>query len=49
MADHTRYSDETLRDYVKGHLPAAEATALDAAAAADTRLAAEIALVRGVG
>jgi len=48
MADHIRYSDETLRDYVKGRLPAAEATALDTAAAADPRLAAEIALVRGI-
>lgn len=48
MADQTRYSDETLRDYVKGRLPAADATALDAAAAADPRLAAEIALVRGI-
>lgn len=48
MADQTRYSDETLRDYAKGRLPAAEARALEAAAAADPKLAAEIALVRGV-
>ena len=48
MADQTRYSDETLRDYAKGRLPAADALALEAAAAADPKLAAEIALVRGV-
>jgi anti-sigma-K factor RskA len=48
MADQTRYSDETLRDYAKGRLPAAEALALEAAADADPKLAAEIALVRGV-
>jgi hypothetical protein len=47
MAD-PRYSDETLRDYAKGRLPPAEALALEAAASADPRLAAEIALVRGV-
>ncbi|MDP3740491.1 MAG: hypothetical protein Q8R02_24105 [Hyphomonadaceae bacterium] len=48
MADQTRYSDETLRDYAKGRLSPAEALALEAAADADPRLAAEIALVRGV-
>ncbi len=48
MADQTRYSDETLRDYAKGRLSAVEAAAVEAAASADPRLAAEIALVRGV-
>ncbi|HEV7690270.1 MAG TPA: hypothetical protein VGO52_05585 [Hyphomonadaceae bacterium] len=47
MAD-PRYSDETLREYAKGRLPPAEALALEAAAKSDPRLAAEIALVRGV-
>jgi len=48
MADQTRYSDETLRDYAKGRLSPSEALALEAAANADPKLAAEIALVRGV-
>jgi anti-sigma factor RsiW len=51
MADpgyEPKYSDETLREYAKGRLPQAEALALEAAAKADPRLAAEIALVRGV-
>jgi hypothetical protein len=48
MSDNTRYPDEILRDYVKGRLPPAQASALEAAAGADPRLAAEIALVRGI-
>jgi len=51
MADpryEPKYSDETLREYAKGRLPLAEALALETAAKADPKLAAEIALVRGV-
>lgn len=48
MSDETGYPDETLREFAKGRLPVAEALALEAAAGADPRLAAEIALVRGV-
>lgn len=48
MSDNTRYPDETLRDYVKGRLPPAQASALEAAAGADPLLAAEISLVRGI-
>ena len=48
MSEQTTYPDETLRDYVKGRLPAAEALQIEAAAGADPALAAEIALVRGI-
>jgi anti-sigma factor RsiW len=48
MSDQTKYPDETLRDYVKGRLPASEALAIETAAGADPALAAEIALVRGI-
>ena len=48
MSDQSRYSDETLRDYAKGRLSPTDVLALEAAANADPKLAAEIALVRGV-
>jgi anti-sigma factor RsiW len=48
MSEQTRYPDETLRDYVKGRLPAVRALEIETAAGADAALAAEIALVRGI-
>src|SRR5262245_12847437 len=48
MVDKTRYPDGTLRDYVKGRLPAAIAATIEADARADPDLAAEIALMRGI-
>lgn len=48
MSNQTRYPDEILRDYVKGRLPAPEALQIETAAAADSALAAEIALVRSI-
>jgi anti-sigma factor RsiW len=48
MSEQTRYPDETLRDYVKGRLPAGQTREIETAAGGDAALAAEIALVRGI-